>query len=234
MAFAAYFDDSGKSGQHQIVAAGGAVSTVDKWDKLSMEWVRVLHGYGLDMFHMKDLYREFRGRRNEADALLQDLSALVKRYTNKTFSMSIFWRDWNKVNVKYQLKEQIGSPFPFAAVSCLSHLEHWAKNQKRGLSMKDIQCWFEHGSEDYGLLIKLCRKEFGIEPFMAGKSLVPLQVADLIAWQGRREMEDRMKLDDYQPTKAQATIKKAAYVSGYMSRPQIEQLAIEGDIPKRC
>lgn len=229
-AFAAYFDDSGKDNQGSVVVCGGAVSTVDKWDKLTAEWVPILAKYGLTELHMKTVYRDI-GKPN-ADSLVGELADCIKRRTNKTFGCAVLWKDWRKVNRKFRLKEEIGTPFPFAALGCLSHLQDWAKKPERAVDMADIPCIFEHGSEGMAMVRKICKREFGIDILEGGKSIIPLQVADFVAWHNRRHMDDIMSFGLNRPA-ALPRLRRSADLGAYFSLKEIEELAIRGNIAVR-
>jgi hypothetical protein len=227
--FTAYFDDSGKADQGPIVTVGGAVSTIEKWEQLSSEWDNLIAEYGLTRVHMKELLNTVKGGR--AKSLMDALAGLVKKRTNKTISVSVLSRDWRKVNRVFKVQEELGSPFPMAGFSCVAFLNAWAK--KNGARLEDIQVVFESGAEGSGFLTSLCRQEFGIDIAFGGKSIIPLQVADFVAWSNRRALVDVMDRDIYDKRQSLLILRKRSDASKYISREHLEQLCIQGKIPLR-
>jgi hypothetical protein len=51
----AFVDESGSHDGSRHYVMAGHISTVDEWGQFDEEWVGVLRGYGLNVFHMVDL-----------------------------------------------------------------------------------------------------------------------------------------------------------------------------------
>lgn len=186
--FSAYFDESGTKHGGAAFTVGGGVSTVEKWANLEEKWERIISEYGLTLFHA----REWCGNPNhsvqERESLLIQLAKCIRRHVRKTVSVSIPLRHWRRANKTFRLEEEIGNPYPFCGAACIAYIGEWAQNH--GVSLTDIEFFFETGAEHRGELVKLCRKEYGVEIILAGKQRLPFQVGDLLAWSGRRNFND--------------------------------------------
>lgn len=198
--------------------------------QLDAEWHAILAGYGVDILHMKVLYRDL--GKAKADALVVELADCIKRRTNKTFGVAVFWKDWKALNKEFRLKEELGNPFAFAAFGCLAHLQDWAQKPERNTSMADIPCMFEAGSEGMHILWTLAKTEFGIPRLEGDKSVVPLQVADFVAWNNYRHMNDIQAMEGRRPA-AIEQLRKTADVGTYFGMEHIRELAIRGGIAVR-
>ena len=54
MVWWAYVDESIRGSAKSRLGMGGAISRLEDWEALSVEWEAVLRSYGLTMFHMVD------------------------------------------------------------------------------------------------------------------------------------------------------------------------------------
>ena len=234
--FSAYFDDSGKKSDAQILAVGGAVSTVQKWSALEAQWISILSSWGVTAFHARKLWTNrgefvgWRDRRADKEMLIEQLATCIKKNTHKTIAAAVVMSAWRSVDRIRRLREELGGPFPFCAISCLAHLQRWA--ERSSVEFKDIQLIFEDGSEDKGLFITQCKKEFRVIPAFGDKSLVPLQAADLIAWEGRRHLQDLYRKDTDVRASTEV-LRSVADKAVFFDRKHLMQLCDEDNIRRR-
>src|SRR5437868_5022689 len=83
----AYFDESGTDGRSPIVAVGGHLSTVERWEAFQLEWKGFLQNNGVQTFHATDLihgYGEFtkdRGwNKKRAESALRIADKIVSKH----------------------------------------------------------------------------------------------------------------------------------------------------------
>jgi hypothetical protein len=99
---------------------------------------------------------------------------------------SVLLKSYREVNRDFRPDEEIGNAYPFCALSCVAHVQHWAKN--KGISDRRIKYVFEHGAEHKGQFLERCKSLMSVSPILMGKDTIPLQLADFVAWENRRVM----------------------------------------------
>ena len=159
--FSAYFDESGTKHDGAVFTVAGGVSTVEKWSRLDKEWRSAISQHGLTLFHAKEWYGNPNFPVDERNSLLVQLAKCVRRHVRKTVSVSIPLRHWRRANKTFRLEEEIGNPYPFCGMACIAYIGEWAKNHD--VPLTDIEFFFETGAEHRGELVKLCKKEYGVD-----------------------------------------------------------------------
>lgn len=184
--YSAYFDESGHPdsphGPYMVVA--GCVATVDQWVHLEREWKCFLDPLGIEVFHAT----EFEQRRSpfdrlndkQAEELLLRLVGVVCRRVEKSVSKALRLDQYNAINAKYVFAESYGFPYPLLARRAMGAVESWMKYH--AISMDEVLFFFEDGAKHKGQLLWIADRDKLPEPTFKSKKLIPLQVADLIAW----------------------------------------------------
>ena len=189
MMYTGYFDASGKKHSNKFVTVAGAVAPVNKWIRFVKDWSAVLSRESVTEFHATDFascggeYAGWTDKKRRA-AFLKDLGALVRRDTNKLFSVTVEVDAWNVVNKKYQLNEYLKSPYALAGSGAVLLVRKWARGKEIKTPIKYI---FEDGDElpDWTGLKALCAK-MRTEPSRLSKTeAIPCQVGDMVGWKVR-------------------------------------------------
>jgi hypothetical protein len=243
--FAAYFDESGDS-RSPILAVGGGVASAQKWVKFERAWKSILADYGASSLHMKDLYvnrREFegwKGHDSDKEEMLRRLALCIRQFRIQTVTLGLVIHNYREVNGDYQLDEEIGHPYPLCALAGVAYVQGWARDQTPPISNENIQFVFEHGAEHKGQFIKQCKKLMHVEPILTGKEKVPLQLADFVAWEYRRNfknMKDILESDEYRPYQERDTyqiIKRSkCHIGKYMMSRQLRELCEQFGVSRR-
>ena len=247
--FTAHFDESGTPDQsHPVLTVAGCVSSVTKWVRFQMEWNRVLEAAGFPagtVFHMNRFarnlapYQDFAGQSRRKAALVSELVGCMKRNVNKAFSCSVALRDWERLNERYYIAENIGYPYAFCGRTCVAQLLKWAQN--KGLRQQDVKFYFEDGATHRGQLEKLLKANDGIGPLFVSKVLmVQFQAADLLAWKSRKvlvqvvEYDGPADLEAYNSIeRSLAEIKTIPHDYGVHVYESMEKLALRAKVPRR-
>jgi hypothetical protein len=126
---------------------------------------------------------------------LQELHKIIKSTYIRSFSTSILQEDYDALSVEEQFA--FGKPHPMAATSCLKYIAEWAE---RVNLQEPILYIFEKGSKDDKFLTYLfsetltdeIQAHYRIEKLGFGtKDLSPLQAADVLAYETRKEAARR-------------------------------------------
>jgi hypothetical protein len=209
LAFAAYFDASGKHDIHPVITVAGAVSTVTKWVRFEKQWCEVLKREGIKEFHATDLFsfqgefKSWKGDHSRRTKFVVDLAEIAKANVNKIFSISVELAAWNVFDEDYYFSERFHSPFAFASFGVIDQVIKWAK-RKRLKKLPDFI--FEDGDDGWEGVCDLCKWDKIVPIRLPKAKAVPCQLGDMLAWKGRiaasnalnnlRRMESEGNYDD--------------------------------------
>lgn len=202
--YTAYFDASGhpdaKAGTAMFVS--GFIAPAPEWIKFEREWLSLLAEYGIENpFHMTEFIacaKQFVGWKHDEKRQLEFYGRALKviqRRTNKAFSQGLFVDDFWKLMKQYEIPEHhalassLKTPFSYCAVGALIQVLKWAQ-RRRGLGPRvdgPVEFVFDRGDKHRGQMATALRDTFGIEPiFKDKKDVVPIQAADILAWEHAR------------------------------------------------
>lgn len=243
MLYAAYFDASGKKG-FPFITVAGAVSPIKKWIRFEGEWNEILERHGVTEFHATDFaaskgeYKEWKGNKIRRSGFLRQLIAVLKKNTNKLFTVTMDMEAWETVNAHYCLEERFYSPYAMCGFGVVGQCLDWAKRKRA----KYLEFIFEEGDKGWEGLVKVCEQEQNVTPMrLPKKKAIPCQVGDLLAWRTRISTTNAVRrLKALQPDEEiQAELKA---LDGVMVRPghksiysrrALEMNCQEFNIPKR-
>lgn len=184
--FTGYFDASG-SDETVAFVVGGCVATESIWVPFSEDWKEVLDEAGVDCFHMREFahstgrFSQWKGQEDRRHKFISALIKTINRYGVMSFTCGVLVEDYEVVNREYPLRELFGSPYALCGESCLAFMEEWINNNP-------VRQWpemiFDQGDRHRGELMQVFEL-WGLDaPMFKDKSdLVPLQAADLVAWE---------------------------------------------------
>jgi hypothetical protein len=192
--FVAAYDASGSENDRKgALVVVGLVSHEHKWNRFEEEWAAVLHNFDVPYFHMKELNHRHSGKGIYAKWKDDDVQprrfveALVKtlrRGVNKTFVHATVLQDYEEVNRRFKLREQVGSPYVLTTGSCYNAINLWLRSKYPDSRIVHFVEKGDCGQRDLHKLMKQQNRAFfpldKIDP-QTGKRWIPFQGSDLVA-----------------------------------------------------
>lgn len=194
----AYLDESGTHKGSRICAMGCLVASPAQWERLSRAWLKVLDAVGVPDFHATDCA-------NGAQAFKgwepKDRDKLFIRLANLTVRMTAF-RVWTAVVMEdyhrffSDLKERF--PYSLCALGCAARLRHIAVRRGSGFVIPYVFDQGPKGKRAFATFDRMSSKDkahyfrMGALTKADRLQMVPLQVADLHAYEVYRYFSDQM------------------------------------------
>ncbi len=194
-AYTVYFDASGHPDDRGIFCVSGLGSTTRKWLRFETQWNALLKKYGIaPPFHMTDFancvgqYRKLdQNKRNEFHA---QAIKVMKINANKSFSVGVAVAEFKQIQTEYQVPDD--PPYSWCALLACRHASRWL--QRNGRPFDTVQFVFEDGDKHRGRFLNRWKELFPrLNPpkFLSKLECVPLQAADMLAWELRRFVLDK-------------------------------------------
>jgi hypothetical protein len=188
-----YFDDSGTGANDSVVVVAGYIASLLQWQRFDQEWRSLLSEFGVRVMHRAEL-ENFRGEfvgwtPAKRDVFVQKAQRIIRRRTYVAIGIAVIKSDFEKI-IPETLKRFYGGAYGFCAILCLARAKRWFDKAKQ----KDPIDWvFEAGTAGSGQIGHLLdaiyakvemRNDFRLGRWtFAGKDVVPLQAADVIAYE---------------------------------------------------
>jgi hypothetical protein len=238
--FSSYYDASGKEFQGRFLTVAGVVSTARKWGRFEEAWNKKLDEVGVSAVHMKELMY-FKGDfdgwdRQDRNAFLDELAPIIKRGIHKAFVTCITADAALEMARRFDFaRVRAEGAYLIAAATCTMKVEAWLAEKHPG---KPVMHFHEKGENGQGSLqsspaigspVTFLRK---IEN---GKRVRQLEVADLIAWEYRRHVDEIASSDTGQRNYWPSIITLARMVpieAGYYTLDSIAALCDGMGIPR--
>lgn len=197
---ASFTDDSGSDKRGPVFILAGYVSTVALWQEFSDAWHAGLQSgpRKLEYFKMQEAAFSGKGqfkkwRRAERDAKVDELARIVKRYAMFGVQAVLWWNDFNAVQARYR-KYPI-DPY----ILLFNHVMAAAVTHVRRLQIEEkIEFYFDDQGRTGDIALqayRIAQARIAAEmlEYVAGppnhksdRVVLPLQAADMLAWQSRR------------------------------------------------
>ena len=201
---AAYFDHTGTHDGSKVVAVAGLLADLDNWSIFEDQWREKLTAPlpgkpALRRFHMTDCMAgqaEFRGYTNgERDAVIHDFRQLILRSNCYGYCCAVLVDEWER-QMPLPKISGISGPQIFAIGDCVHRMWQMA----RGTTFHDAISLVVDRRDEVnnaldGHFIDLAREEIpsGLTvlgpSFMPSMDVLPLQAADMFAWEVRNWAE---------------------------------------------
>lgn len=196
----AYFDESGISDKDVVALMGGAVSYVDHWSLLEAPWNNVLrpyNQYGVHTFHAVDCEHgesEFKNpqlSRGIRDSIRNGVAQELAKIPVQGIVSAVYREDWASAPDEVRALS-MGDPFYFVLNFCLQQVSSWSKEYAGGdrvnLVFAKQQKYNANTQSLHANYLAAANRWPGIGAifFEEPKFLVPLQAADLIAYESYR------------------------------------------------
>jgi hypothetical protein len=200
-----YFDMSYSHPPRPLVyTIAGYISEDKKWSEFNKQWQQALDKENITVFQIREFVRRTGIYKNWPDTkrtrYLRRLHGIIHRHAIADFAVSVVTADYDKV-MPPDLKASIGDPHAFAAFNCLRLIKSWAKRTDitepvhfvfnegamRGASIRTVFGGLDETQER--------GQPIGGVSFY-GKKMLPLQAADVAAYENMREMRRRADTDN--------------------------------------
>jgi hypothetical protein len=217
MILKAFFDESA---DHISYGIGGCVASLEEWKEFEVEWKAVLKRFHVRGLHMKEL-AHFKADYSDWDevrrhAFLGDLLVIMDRHVQTFIGAVVSKQAWGALTDE-ERGWFFGEPYYPSFQECArgAALQAWlglpddkvemnfARHPQftgRAAALYEAMC----GSDHFGAL----RKRFGGIAFQDPYELVPLQAADLVAYEWRKKVSDLLTGHDRTRYPMQQFLKK--------------------------
>lgn len=194
--FSAYFDGSGQKAEQDVMSVAGFVSSVEKWLDFETSWGELLKEFGIEPpFHMTDFatgakpYDSWKDNKEKRRLFMIKAVGMIGDTTLGSFGAAVQVEAFRFVKRTYTSPfDAIGGPYPWLGTAVILGAQDWSR-QRLGPDDR-LGCGFESGDDDQGELISHMRKH-GVRLIpLDKKEVVPLQAADILAWEIRRRATD--------------------------------------------
>jgi hypothetical protein len=211
--FVGYFDES--YGEEDAYCVGGYMATVEQWTELVREFKELGEQEGFAVLHKCDLEHNAEGSEFEWPGLTREEKAakklrinkracgIIKRRVNAGFTAAVKKSVWESTIAPGKWSGVLGKSFYAAGVfGCLNLVKIWADKYSRNDPIRYV---FEEGAVGRDEAEKMLRRLKKSDPDRAAYRLngfsfeskdhpdfVPLQAADFLAYEGYRQLDNRV------------------------------------------
>jgi hypothetical protein len=196
--FKAFIDDSGSGGDSPWYVLAGYMGTVEGWDSFDAEWTSVLHADPrIECFKSSEAERlhyhsQWAGvSKEQRDSKIDALIEVIGRCSRRAICARMRQRDYDEL-VKGNIPPNWDSPYYFflpSIVGAAINIERldgvcepvdfvFDSDQKHEKGSRQLLPALMPMRSYYGLLVNVVHRD--------EKDFLPLQAADLLAWQTRR------------------------------------------------
>jgi len=199
--FTPYFDSSHTSGGKGVWVVSGWLSTVEKWERFTVDWKLVLAKFNVPYLHMKEFAHStgafadgWKGENNKRELFIRTLISVIKDHAIAGFSSMIENSVFEEVDKEYEVRENFGNEFALCGRTCAAKANLWLRDNGYDRPAEYV---FEAGDER-GRLTHLFESQGYPPPIFRPshdriandgvliRGLVPLQAADLMAYELRK------------------------------------------------
>jgi hypothetical protein len=210
-----YCDDSGTSANNKVAVVAGYIGSVFQWRRFNSEWqtlldsegVKVMHRVNLETFHGE--FKEWNPDRRTA--FVKEAQVIIKRRTYGSLGAAVIKADFESVMPEW-VQKLYGGPYGWCAQDCIVGSRRWREEHPHGDDSID---WvFEAGTEGTGQVMAMLdslftnpmeRPQYRINSWtFAGKNVLPLQAADVVAYESFKHMENQIIGGGQRPIRASA------------------------------
>jgi hypothetical protein len=208
---AIYCDDSGTDKTNRSAVVAGYLSSVAQWELFIKEWEATLKGFKVKQMHRSDLetfngeYTQARGwNPDRRKAFLQRLQPIITRRTKLPIGTAVIRKDYDEI-VPEQVRAKFGGVYGWCAHTCLVKLRIWCDRKCRR-HQNPIEWVFEAGTIGHGQVHSMFDELYGKQQngrdwlhnwrikrwSFQGKDTVPLQAADVLAYEVFKLVENQI------------------------------------------
>lgn len=194
----AYVDESGSDDGSAFYVIAGFAATEARWQKFEREWRHALADAGLTYFHMVDAVQRRRAfekwSTETRDRLLKRLIHIIKSNGLFAFGSAVTMADYREIVKEWPPTLRVESPYIFNFHIMVGRLLD-AFPGRRIRVICDENIFVRKQVTQYEAVLKSLsdkyRNGLGDVCFADDKQRLPLQAADLLAWETRRYVIDK-------------------------------------------
>jgi len=209
----AYFDASGNPNEHVLVVAGFVSSTTD-WISFESEWKARLDKDHIGYFRMSEFahstgeFRLWKGLEDKRQSLLSDLLAIIQKHVYRKFGAAVVNSQLSATIAKAEQDAFSLAAYGVAGRGAASNVIEWLKKEKWESPVEYV---FEKGDMDQDHLTRLMKEDGLPDPIfrpkvdqvnktsgLPEKGFIPLQAADILAYEYAMIIKRNSKGVDYQ------------------------------------
>jgi hypothetical protein len=203
----AYFDESGTHKQAPIIVIAGWIAGDKEWIKFSNKWQAVLTKYNLPYFHMSEwegghgLYKNMTEK--EKRLLIDRLTTIIKKHASIGIFGAFHRSTYDEVLREIygdDYKNKFVKPYGVCAMRCIETTRRWMTSKSLDGPLAYV---FETGARYSGQFFeafkamqkipRLKRMYPGGMSFYDKRDMLPLQAADILAYEMYRELINHTK-----------------------------------------
>lgn len=206
----AYFDDSGTHPRSEVVLVGGIFGYPNQLEFLSDLWSKKLADPSpgkpaLKQFHMADCQAstgEFTGwGRTATDFLVHELGDIILKTGVWGFAAAVERKPYEEL-ITGNMRRVCGDPETFCFIDCFKRVRQWAREFTADHTIALVFDDRPHKRPDIQKIYETYKCEALGQPgwpdivsvsFGSSSKLIPLQAADLIAWEFYQDALDTSK-----------------------------------------
>ena len=239
--FKCFADDSGSHGTDEVFVLAGYAAKLEHWSDFTDAWDAELNNPThpkLEYFKMcaaNSRRKQFWGWDEGArDAVLARLASIIKDHVTFGVRATIWWKDYRFVQQQYVGYEL----HPYVLL-----LNHVMAGAAHHVSKMDTSEKIEFVFDDQGrigddtvamyrisyanLPSELSRHVLGLPTHKSDKEILPLQAADMIAWQSNRFCNDNatqgQKIENYRMEDTLKTLEQIPMIGRDLNRDGLEE-----------
>jgi hypothetical protein len=190
----AYFDESGTHHTSPVMAVAGYLLRPDACLRLQYDWQECLRSYGLPYFRMSECANGAGAfskiPMDQRISIERRLIETIKLRTEVGFACSVIVEEFNKLTHE-SFRKSFGSAYTMCCNWCIHEVGQWA--ERSGYNGK-IAYFFESGHDEQNETNRILARiaihpelkdayRYASHTFAEKRLVVPLQAADILAWQ---------------------------------------------------
>lgn len=202
----AYFDDSGTHDGSPVVSVAGYLGLPAQWISFETEWKSAIAEFGLNHFGMADYSNKAKPycewTEEQRYARFAKLMKICNAYALGSIGIAVATESFNRV-MSGKAKRICGGPYGLAAIACFLRVAELVKSLS---SEAWIAYIFESGTVGAGEVLKVFQKNERDESqkhqlrllslrFENKRQFVPLQAADIVAYEMYRQLPKQIGTD---------------------------------------
>ena len=232
MNITAYIDESGTHAGSETIAVAGFLGKPDEWGAFTVYWSEVLAHFGIPVFHMKDFAHRrsvFTGwTEDRRQSLLGTLLEVIDQHVLGSVGTVFTLRDYNAV-FQGEVRRKTGGPYGLAMVMVVQDV---AVLVRPLFGDPHVRYVLESGAEGFGQVAKAFSDNLR-DPnrarqlrllsldFRSKADAIPLQAADLLAYELRLHLPRQLGIDK---RPARYALRRIASMPRRWSRIEREEL----------
>jgi hypothetical protein len=239
----AYFDDSGTHDPSDVILWSGVFGNEYQWAFFSDLWARKLADPSpgkppLGRFHMTECQAatgEFSGwSRTATDFLVHELSDIIIRAGLWSCCTAVSRKDWDELVVGDDFRGAWGDAEQHCIIGCFSSTTQWAEKNGHG-NMAFIFDDRPHRNDQVKKMFDIFRRGHTAKAsttaldtitFITSAAFIPLQAADLFAWEQYQFANDALKSGSKVPKRKQLAriMKQNRVFLRFVNRAEIKRM----------